>query len=195
MQDMREHPHTEAGGAHSRLLALLDSGFGGVTEVLNAIGTAWIFGLLVLINADIFSRSAFNAPVPGVPEMVTLSIVGIVFLQLPNTLRHGRLTIADTLFAALKRAAPRLAHALSCLYNVAGALLFGVILWVSYPYLVQAWTGSLYVGAEGNFTAPTWPVKLIILIGCAGMAIQFTLNAFFQAYGLLRPVEEAGRVQ
>jgi hypothetical protein len=34
-----------------------------------------------------------------------------------------------------------------------------------------------YVGAEGDFKAPVWPVKLIILIGCVAAGIQFLLMA------------------
>ena len=42
---------------------------------------------MVLINSDVIGRNLFNAPILGVPEMTSLSIVGIVFLQLADTLR------------------------------------------------------------------------------------------------------------
>ena len=41
----------------------------------------------------------------------------------------------------------------------------------------KAWRIDEYVGAQGDFMAPVWPVKLIILIGCAAGAIQFMLMA------------------
>jgi len=64
---------------------------------LNAIGTLWIFLLMVVINTDVFSRLLFNHPIDGVPELIELSIVGIVFLQLCDTVRAGRLTRSDGL--------------------------------------------------------------------------------------------------
>ena len=65
---------------------------------LNSIGTLWIFLLMVVISIDVIGRTAFNAPLPGVLELVRLSIVGIVFIQLGHTLRagyNGTVTIAD----------------------------------------------------------------------------------------------------
>ena len=86
--------------------------FGALTAVLAAVGTGWILFLMALICADVLSRWLLNAPILGVAEMVQFSIVGIVFLQLPQTLRVGGLTRADVLFARVLSRAPRFAHAL-----------------------------------------------------------------------------------
>ena len=51
---------------------------------------AWIFVLMVVINVDVIGRTLFTKPLPGVPELVRLSIVAIVFLQIGSTLRAGR---------------------------------------------------------------------------------------------------------
>jgi TRAP-type mannitol/chloroaromatic compound transport system permease small subunit len=152
--------------------------FATLTGILNAVGTVWIFLLMVLINADIFGREALNAPIRGVTELVSLSIVGIVFLQLAHTLWAGRLTRSDALVGHLLRTRPWLGHGLMALYNLVGAVLFAIILYASTPYFVTAWEIDEYVGAAGDFTAPVWPIKLIILIGCAATAIQFLLLAW-----------------
>ena len=34
---------------------------------LNAVGTLWIFAIMVAINADVFARFLFSAPISGVP--------------------------------------------------------------------------------------------------------------------------------
>ncbi len=146
--------------------------------MLNAVGTVWIFLLMVLINADIFGREALDAPIRGVTELVSLSIVGIVFLQLAHTLWAGRLTRSDALLNHLLRTRPWLGHGLSALYNLIGAVLFAIIFHASVPYFQTAWEIDEYVGAAGDFTAPVWPIKLIILIGCAATAIQFLLLAW-----------------
>lgn len=148
-----------------------------VTSVMNAVGTAWILALMLLISADVAGRGLFGDPINGVPEMVALSIMGIVFLQLANTLRAGRLTRSDALLSALRRRAPRLATGLDALFHLAGALLVWVILSSFYPRFTRSWQRDEFVGAIGNFTAPTWPINLIILIGAAAMLITFLLTA------------------
>ena len=166
---------------------------------MNSIGTAWVFVLLVIINLDIGGRALFNHPLRGVPEIVALSIVGCVFLQLAHTLRVGRLTRSEVLLKVALKRSPRLGHALDGVYHLIGAALCLILLKASYPLFTKAWTQDLYVGAQGDFMAPTWPVKLVILIGCAAAAIQFGLLAwgfFKKALGFDRsdaPAGENGR--
>ncbi len=149
-----------------------------VTSTMNSIGTAWVFILLIIINLDIFSRFLFNRPIRGVPEIVSLSIVGLVFMQIAHTLKVGRLTRAETLLNLFRRKFARGASFLEGIFHLVGAGLFGLILRGSYPMLIKAWTIDEYVGAEGDFMAPVWPVKLIILIGSTAAIIQFLLLAF-----------------
>ncbi|MCG8337247.1 MAG: TRAP transporter small permease [Proteobacteria bacterium] len=152
-------------------------GFDVITSTMNSIGTAWVFILLVIINLDIFSRFLFNSPIRGVPEIVSLSIVALVFMQIAHTLKVGRLTRSETLLNLLKQKFPRIASILQGIFHLVGAGLFAIILQGSYPMFVKAWTIDEYVGAEGDFMAPVWPVKLIILIGSAAAIIQFLLLA------------------
>ena len=74
-----------------------------MVQALNALGTLWIVLLMLLINTDVLGRNLLNAPVRGVTELVSLSIVGIVFLQLADTLHSGRITRADVLLQSLER--------------------------------------------------------------------------------------------
>ena len=64
---------------------------------MNSIGTAWVFVLLVIINLDIGGRALFNHPVRGVPEIVALSIVACVFLQIAHTLNLDPKTVTKWL--------------------------------------------------------------------------------------------------
>lgn len=147
-------------------------------KVLNALGTVWIIALMVLINSDVLGRNLFNAPVRGVTELVALSIVGIVFLQLADTLHSGRFTRADVLLARLKETRPVFAARLQAAYHLIGAGLMGVILWAAWGPLFEAIRIREYVGAIGDFTAPVWPVRLIMLIGLCTTLITFLLLAW-----------------
>lgn len=154
---------------------------------MNSIGTAWVFVLLVIINLDIGGRALFNHPIRGVPEIVALSIVACVFLQVAHTLKVGRLTRSDLFLNWLGKRLPALRHLLEGIYYLVGAALMAILFKASLPLFKKAWRLDLYVGAEGDFMAPTWPVKLIILLGCAAATVQFLLSAWKEFRCMVAP--------
>lgn len=172
----------EAGGAlppapnpstsYGRALPL---GLHRLTGAMNALGTLWILALMVLINVDVAGRNLFAAPLRGVPELIALSIVGIVFLQLADTLRSGRFTRAEVLLGRLERTRPFAADLLHALFHAVGAGLMLVILWASWTPLVEAVRIREYAGAIGDFQAPVWPIRLITLIGLGVTALCYAL--------------------
>ncbi len=160
--------------------------FAGLLAGLNAVGTAWIFLLMLVINADVIGRTVFTAPVPGVPELVRLSIVGVVFLQIGATLRAGRITRVEALTGWLARRAPRLGQLLQGVYALCGAALFVILFFACRPIFVRAWTSGEYAGVEGYVIYPYWPVYLILLVGCACCAAQYLLFAWRDLAAALR---------
>lgn len=146
-----------------------------ITKTMNGIGTVWVFVLLVIINLDIGGRTLFNYPLRGVPEIVSMSIVALVFIQIAHTTAVGRLTRSEVFLGWLLRRFPRTGHLVEGVYHLVGAALFAILFWASTPMLIKAWKINEYVGAEGDFKAPIWPVKLIIIIGCAAACIQFLI--------------------
>ena len=148
----------------------------GVTQALNVVGTALIVGLMVLIGGDVLMRNLFDAPIAGVPEMVTLSIVAIVFLQVPQTLRAGRFTRSDALIGTIARARPGVARVMETLFDLAAIGLLGALLHASWPLFLRSWNRNTFVGAVGDFTMPEWPVKLVICVGTAMLMVQFALR-------------------
>ena len=140
---------------------------------LNGAGTIWIFALMVLINTDVILRAVFNAPIDGVPEMVELSIAGIVFLQLSDAVRAGRLTRSDGLYNRITANRPRLGHILGLVFDLAGMAFFIAILFGAVPMLIEAWTKNHYAGSEGIITIPVWPIRLILVIACVTVIFVF----------------------
>lgn len=149
-----------------------------LTGAMNALGTLWIAALMVLINLDVVGRNLLGRPLDGVTELVSLSIVGIVFLQLADTLREGRFTRADVLLDRLAATLPMLHDALHAVFHVVGGALMGVILWASWDPLLESIRIREYVGAVGSFQAPVWPVRLITLLGLALTAACYALLAW-----------------
>lgn len=159
--------------------------YGFITEGFNVLGTAWILALMLLINADAAGRSFFSSPITGVPEIVSLSIVGIVFLQLASALRNGSLTRSDMLLSVLKRRWPRVAEVVETIFHLAGAVTLWFLLQASWPRFMTAVERGESVGVVGRFILPTWPIKLILVVGAVAMLIQFLL---FAATSLVRAV-------
>lgn len=172
MAENRKHQGMQSESRRKRLR------YSDITSVMNSIGTAWVFVLLVIINLDIGGRALFNHPIRGVPEIVALSIVACVFLQLAHTLKVGRLTRSDVFLKWLTKKRPGFGHFLQGIYHLVGAGVMIILFKASLPLFAEAWRLDVYVGAEGDFMAPVWPVKLIIIIGCAATAIQFILTAY-----------------
>jgi TRAP-type C4-dicarboxylate transport system permease small subunit len=161
---------------------------GRVVAVLAAIGTGWILVIMALICADVIGRGAFNAPILGVPELVQFSIVGIVFLQLPQTLRMGGLTRSDLLLSRVQRTYPRLGHAMELLFQLVGLALCVIIVATTWPLMIQAFKNSEFYGSTGVIQVPTGPLKCIIMIGAGMMALQLLFGAWRDLTAILRPV-------
>lgn len=145
---------------------------------LNALGSVWIFVITALVNADVFGRNLFLAPIDGVNEIIELSLVGIVFLQLGDATRHGRLTRSDGFFRIMLRRKPKIGRKMGAIFDLLGALFMGLILWGATPMFIESWEGGYYEGQEGVFTAPVWPVNLVIVIGCSLTLLLFLRTAW-----------------
>lgn len=162
MTNITKNGVSGAGAAYARL-----------TSWLNGAGTIWVFALMFLICADIAGRALFNSPIRGVPEMVSLSIVGCVFLQLAHTLHVGRITRAEVLIEWLETK-HRFAGALfNSIFHATGALIFAILSYGTWPVFVRAFETDEFAGVEGDFTVAVWPIKLIIVVGSAAMSIEF----------------------
>ena len=84
-------------------------------QCLNAAGVVWVFALMFLICADIVARTMFDNPIAGVTEMVSMSLVATVFMQLPHAVRSGRLTRTELLIDYLESSSPVAASGFQCL--------------------------------------------------------------------------------
>jgi C4-dicarboxylate transporter DctM subunit len=156
--------------------------FAALVGALNAAGVVWVFALMFLIGADITARTAFDNPIVGVTEMVSLSLVACVFLQLAHAVLHGRLMRVEMFLTPLERRAPAAASAWHALFALLGLGLLLALVLGSWPDLVSAWATSEFAGVEGIFTIPVWPIKLLIVVGSGIAGIE-----------LMRQFARAGR--
>lgn len=162
------------------------SAFGRVVDSLNAVGSVVIAVVMVLMCADVLLRNLLNQPIDGVAELVATSIIVIVFLQLPATVRHGRMSRADLFIDPFVARRPAAGRRLRALFSLGGVLACGIIAYATAPVLARAWSDSEFWGIEGVFTFPTWPMRGVVLLGAAVAAAQYALLA-------VQDLSEAGR--
>ncbi len=158
--------------------------FDWIVVVANAAASVWIFVLMALVTTDIVLRFVFGAPISGVTEIVEISIVIILYLQLTHTLKVGRMTRSDALYSSILRRYPAVGNIMGILFSAAGVGLMIAIIKGGWPKWIQAYEGNFFVGNTGVFTFPEWPQRFILVIGCAMLAIQFALLALDNIRGL-----------
>ena len=144
---------------------------------LNAIGSLWVLLLVLLICADSFGRSFFRHPIEGVVEMVAVSMAVIVFCQLGDTTRIGRLTRSDTLLALFAHHASWPGRAILATFDLLGALVMAMIVYGMFPLAIEAYERGYYLGNRGIFTFPEWPLKTLIVLGAGITFFCFLIRA------------------
>lgn len=142
-----------------------------VAKALLAFAATLAFLLSFLVVADVVGRTAFGAPVKGTPEIVSMSIVIICFLQAAYAIRSGGMLHVDVIPALLPA---RLREALAALGCLLGVAFFAVIVYGGIDPLAHAWSSGEYEG-EGALRVPTWPARLIVLGGAGLAALNYAL--------------------
>ncbi|MBS0126772.1 TRAP transporter small permease subunit [Thetidibacter halocola] len=140
---------------------------GSLAAAMSAVGTASIGALMLLIVADVIGRNFLNMPITGVSEIAARGVVAIVFLQVPAAILQRRLTRADFLVRRIERASPRAVAVIEALFCLSGAVVFGLVLWASWPKFPEAWATAEFFGVQGVWTIPTWPFRGITVLGSA----------------------------
>jgi TRAP-type mannitol/chloroaromatic compound transport system permease small subunit len=120
----------------------------------------------------------------GTTEIVEISIVTILYLQLAHTLKVGRVTRSDALYGRILAKWPPIGNILGILFHLAGVGLMLAIVLGGWPKWLQAYHGGHFVGNTGVFTFPEWPQRLVLVIGCTMLGIQFVLMAVDNIRGL-----------
>lgn len=138
------------------------------------LGFSAVLALLLsfLVVADVIGRVVFNSPVKGTPEIVSMSIVIICFLQASYAIRSGGMLQVDVLPNALPPRGRALITAISCLL---GAAFFLVVVYGGLDPLHHAWSSNEFEG-EGALRVPSWPARAAVILGSALAALEYLLD-------------------
>lgn len=146
-------------------------------EIMGIAGALLVLLLALMINSDILSRVLANRPIRGVAEMVELTIVVIVFVQLPLTVVTGGLVRSSELHRRIGVHWPRIGQAMTLFFEIGGVVVFAVLAWGLWPKFIEAWQDGLYKGQPGLFTVATWPAILASVVGSAVSSVAFAVSA------------------
>lgn len=144
-----------------------------VATIANVIGTLVVLALVAVVNYDVVARGVFNLPFMGAVEVVQFSMVLIVFLQLPDVIRVNRLTRSDGFLVIAGRRFPRFACRLQQVIDLIAGIFMLLIAIAIWPEFTEAWETQDYFGVPGVFTAPWWPIKLVIFLSAALCGVMF----------------------
>lgn len=145
--------------------------FHRLLSALNLVGAVWVVLIMLLITVDVVGRSFFDSPLFGVPEIVKISVVGLVWCMMPHTLKigaHLRSTILlDRMPAGMRRG-------VEVLSSLLGVAIFALIVYSGWDHMIEAWKVGEFEG-EDPVRVPTYPIRSLVVLGAALTAIQFAV--------------------
>ena len=164
--------------------------FNALTNLMNSIGTLWVFGMMFMICADIFARNLFNHPLNGIPEIIGFSIAGTIYLQLANTLHSGRFTRAEMLIEWMEGRRPFAGRVFNAIFNFVGRVVFIVMVRGFWFVVSDAGAENEIAGVPGTITFIVWPFYLLLVVGASATGIEFFLRFLRECRGGIRALGE-----
>lgn len=141
-----------------------------LSKAMMIFAAFWAFFLAFYILADVIARN-MNIPIEGTSEIVTNSIVTIVFMQIGYCVHIRGMIRADFLLNIL---GPRSTRAINMIGYLLGIFFFCTVLYGTWQPALEAWNTGEFEG-EGGVHVPTWPSRFAILAGCALAALNYLL--------------------
>lgn len=130
------------------------------TEWLSTISAFWALLLAAIYLYDILGRELLNRPFPGTHEIVGNSIVGILFLQLPDSIKRGAMLRTTLVYDAASESKKCLIDLVS---YALGIVLFLAIIFGGWDAMIVSWQKREIEGA-GAFEVPVYPVRTLIIV-------------------------------
>jgi hypothetical protein len=108
---------------------------------------------------------------------VAVSMAFIVFCQLPDTVRLNKLTRSDTYLPRLQASSALVCRLTVCGFDILGAAVMLAIIIGTTPLLLESIERGYYIGEQGIFTIPEWPIKGMVVLGSTSTMLCFLIRA------------------
>jgi TRAP-type C4-dicarboxylate transport system permease small subunit len=126
---------------------------------LNIFSAAWLFSVALLILYDVIGRELFSAPFHGTNEIVSNSVLSILFLQLPLSILKRNSLRTTIVFDMAGTRGKGYIDALS--YFLAGLLFVGIAIG-GWPNMIEAWQ-ILEQEGSGIIVIPVYPIRSLVV--------------------------------
>jgi TRAP-type C4-dicarboxylate transport system permease small subunit len=152
-----------------------------VAKALLVVAAVLAFLLCFLVCADVIGRVVFNSPVKGTPEIVSFSIVVILWAQASYAIRSGGMIWVDAVHVHLPNWMQRGCEVLGALLGIA---FFALVFWGSLDHATYAWNSNEFEG-EGALRVPVWPARFMVVLGSFLAIFNYLLIAIERARALV----------
>jgi len=146
--------------------------YGRLLRACGLISAVATFVMMVLVVANVVGRYLLNRPLTGTLEFTESLLVLIIFLSVALTQYDGGHIRVTLLTRRLPR---RWARALGVFCMLCGAAFFAWCGYAAWIFAAQAY--SFNEQEWGTVVFPLWPMKFVVFIGIALLAVQFLLDA------------------
>lgn len=171
----------------------LEASIDTLARALNVISAVWLGSIAVLILCDVIGREFLGTPIYGTNEIVSNSVLSILFLQLPLSILSRSSLRTTICYGAVGVRGRGWIDALS--YLLAG-ILFMAIAIGSWPNMIEGWE-ILEQEGSGIVNIPVYPIRtLVIIVSWIGVLVCSLLlyQSIFQPkrFDESLPVKEQG---
>ena len=145
-----------------------------LSKLLMVLAAAWAFCLTFFIMLNISFRGIFD----GMAEIVTASIVIIVFLQAGYAIRSRSMLRADFLVSRFPDGVQKFLLAFG---YILGAIFFLMIIFGGWDESVLSWVENEFEG-EGALRVPAWPARWAVMGGSAIALLNYLVLACIDVF-------------
>ncbi len=152
-----------------KLFLKIDKIYGRFLSILNAFTAIIVFGIMLLITADVCSRTFLNHPFQGVSEIVSSCIIVLCFFEIPYCLMKGTHVRSTIIY---DKVSPRVRTWIDLFCCVIGFIAFLLIFKSGLGNLINAIKIN---DAElaGTVRISTVPGRFSIVFGSLAMMIEY----------------------
>ena len=127
---------------------------------LNVISAVWLASIALLILYDVTGREFFDAPFHGTNEIVSNSVLSILFLQLPLSILSRNALRTTIFYGTVSTKSKGYIDALS--YFLAGILFLAIAIG-SWDNMIEGWE-ILEQEGSGIVNIPVYPIRTLVVV-------------------------------
>ena len=162
-------------------------------SIMDGIAAISVFGIMILITADVLSRLILNKPFAGTAEIVSSIIIIVCFLEIPYVAVKGAHVRTTMLY---DKVGVKGKHVIDIVAALIGVLVYAFIIRASWGNLLNA-ISIHEAEIAGSVRITTVPGGFSIIFGSALMILEFINQIIKYTYELVtgKSFAEGGKAE